>query len=364
MEWKKIRDALVVAVREYQSPPSGKRPKSRQFATDFLDGLAREPERRTYFLGVRHLKLPHETAVGRVRFLLLAEDEALAASFSHFGDEAPEMVCEVDVSGGTDDLMIDRAREAAEGALGLVRQYVLFDSSDWKIYLDQVMFGLDGKYTWREGEVFREAGWWRLPRPIPMDLTSERASEGLNRLGEICADHAALAPKLRERVDTCLAQLDAAARSDRWQVIIPAIFSGMESLLVPETAGLKAGVVTVRSVAVHIAVGSGFTDPGAIVNTYRLRNDLVHGTPTPEVRNKTAIRAAEDLRRWAFGVLKIYLHLSKDIDATTAQEIVAYLDRESCDKVCTWLEEYGGSDIAAEYRTSVESNASVGGAES
>jgi hypothetical protein len=64
---------------------------------------------------------------------------------------------------------------------------------------------------------------------------------------------------------------------------------GDPAVLVPETSSaLKAGVVTVRSVAVHVALEEGFYDPGEIMLGYELRNDLVHGTPTPGVPDKEA----------------------------------------------------------------------------
>ena len=86
----------------------------------------------------------------------------------------------------------------------------------------------------------------------------------------------------------CLEWLEVAARSDRWPIIIPAIFSAMEAILVPARSGLKAGVVTVRTAAVHLAAGQGFFDPGNSVAGYTLRNDLVHGSPTPDVLDEEA----------------------------------------------------------------------------
>jgi hypothetical protein len=351
--WNKLRDALCAAVKEYRDLPPRKRPASKDFASEFLDGLAQEQTRRTFYLGVQHLKLPHRTRVGDARFLLLAEDKELAESFAplaRLGNPMPELVCEVGAIGGTDDLLLERARKAAEGALAVVRQYVLLGMSDSKIYLDQVMFGLDGTYTWREGPEFRQAGWWRQPQPIAMDLTSQNARESLTRLDRLSSDYAALAPELRERVDTYIEWLDVAALSNRWRIIIPAVFSAMESLLVPERTGLKAGVVTVRSVAVHVAVGSGFFDPADTMNGYDLRSDLIHGTPTPDVSDRRATEFAESRRRWAFEVLDDYLKLAKDIGAVTVKQIVAHLDGGPCDEVCTWLDEQGGSAIVAEYR--------------
>ena len=326
LEQRKLRNVLVGAVRQYKDPPDGKRPNGRQFAAEILDGLAREPMRRTLYLGVQHLKLPHAVTVGEVRFLLPSHDEELAQAFARLGDAAPELVCEVEAVGGTDELLRDRARKTVEGALALVRQQMLFGSMN-KIYLDQVMFGLDGKYSWREGSDIAGAGWWREPQPIPMDFTadSDRAAAWLVKLDGLSADYSAVPPGLRERVDTCVAWLDVAARSDRWQIIVPAVFSAIEAILVPEKSGLKAAPVTVRSVAVHVAVGAGFFDPGKTVTGYELRSDLVHGTPTSDVLDRDATEFAEFTRSWAFNVLRDYLKLAKTIGAGTVNDIVANL---------------------------------------
>jgi hypothetical protein len=99
---------------------------------------------------VRHLELPDGVVAGSVRFLRVAQDPALAEAFARFGDATPELVCEVEAVGGTDELVLGRARRTAQSGLALVRQQMLLGSNA-KIYLEQVMFELDGTYTWRRG---------------------------------------------------------------------------------------------------------------------------------------------------------------------------------------------------------------------
>jgi hypothetical protein len=263
------------------------------------------------------------------------------------------MVCEVDVVGGTVDHLRDRARRIAEDALALVRQQVLFGGFA-KTYLDEDMFGLDGKYTFREGTGYAQAGWWRQARPIPRDYTQGNQGEWLAGLDGLSADYGVVAPELHERVNTGLGWLDVAARSDHWRIMLPALFSAMEAILVPETSSaLKAGVVTVRSVAVHVALDEGFFDPGEIMLGYESRSDLVHGKPTAGVPDKEATGFAETRRLWAFQVFRDYLKLAKTIEATTVYDIVSYLDSQYCDKVCAWLDEHGGTPIVAEYKKSL-----------
>jgi hypothetical protein len=123
--------------------------------------------------------------------------------------------------------------------------------------------------------------------------------------------------------------------------------------LVPERSGLKAGVVTVRSVAVHVAVGNGFFDPGKVMAGYQLRSDLVHRTPTPDVLDKEATEFAEFTRLWAFDVFRDYPSLAIAIGAGTVKEIAAHLDSGPCNDVRSWLDEYSGSSIVAEYTESL-----------
>ena len=218
LDRKELRRNLHDAVRRYKNAPAGQRPANAQFAADVLDGLAQQPMRRTVYLGVRHLMLPHGTIVGDARFLQLSEDGALAESFAWCGGPAPELVCEVDAVGGTDDLLLERARKTAERAMALVRQQMLFGFMA-KIYLDQVMFGLDGKYTWRVGSDLARAGRWNEPAPMSVDLTGPQTSDWRTRLDGLSADYLAVAPGIRDRIDVCLEWLDVAARSDRWPII-------------------------------------------------------------------------------------------------------------------------------------------------
>jgi hypothetical protein len=347
---EKIRDALHNAVLRYRAMAPNARPAGRQFAAETLDAMAQEPLRRTVYLGVEHLQLPHDTVVGQVRFIEPSSDSELLESFTRFGDAAPSLLCEVAVTGGTSDILRDRARDIAQTALGLVRQQNLFGFNA-KIYLDQVLYRLDGTWTWRNASEFARAGWWReKPHPIPMDLAHPNGEQWRASLAELSDVYSAVPPGLRSRVDTCIDWLDVAALSDRWRIIIPAIFSGMESLLVPETIGLKAEIVTVRSVAVHAALDHGFFDPGEIMAAYRLRSDLIHGTPISEILEKDATDFAEFRRLWAYRVLCDYLELVRAIGATGVRDVVSHLDRGKCNEVCTWLEEHGGSDVVAEYR--------------
>ena len=218
---------------------------------------------RKIYLGIRHLRLPHGTSIGGARFICLSQDQTLAQSFAHFKDKAPELVCEVEAVGGTEDLLRDRARTIAERALALVRQRVLAGFMS-KIYLDQVMFGLDGTYSWCVGPELARACGWRDARPIPMDLTSAKLEDWREQLDDFAGNYEALGLESRPRVDTCIRLgLDVAARSDKWRIIIPSVFSALEAILVPETsAGLKAGLVTVRSTAVHAASARGSSTPG------------------------------------------------------------------------------------------------------
>jgi hypothetical protein len=132
--------------------------------------------------------------------------------------------------------------------------------------------------------------------------------------------------------------------------MLPAVFSAMEALLVPEDTGRKAGAVTVRSVAVHVALDEPFFNPTEIVAAYLWRNALVHGVPTHNLNETELAALAENRRMWAFRVFSDYLRLATRGGFESVDALVSHLDSEQGDRVCGWLIEHGGGHIVAEFR--------------
>ncbi len=344
-----VRERLREAATEYRAAPASSRPKAAQFAAATLDQMAQAPITRTAYLGIRHLDLPVPMDVAGVRFLHAEEVPGLTEVLRTCTTSPPRLVCSTEVAAGTDELALMRAKRAATTALALVRQKFLFGFNA-KIYPDQIAFGLDGTFAWsRDGE-FEKAGWWALDHPMEEDLSSQREwADGLCQLSE---RRDALAPRLRERVDTCLGWLDIAARSSNWLVILPAVYSGMEAILVPESTGLKASTVTVRSAAVHVAMGQPFFHPAEARAGYDWRDRLIHGQTTHEVNEKDALEFAEDRRLWAFRVFADYLAVATTLGAGSVREVVSHLDTGPARDVCQWLEKQGdhGQKVVEEYR--------------
>lgn len=343
----KLREAVLC----YRGTAPTARHNWKEAAAQTLDPMAQEPLRRTVLLGLEHLSLPNDTQVGEVRFIDPSTDPELVVALSRFGGEPHTLVGEVQAVAGTVELLRERARDTVETVLSLLRQQTMFGMRAVKIYRMQVMFGLTGVWAIKDGDAW-QSGWWREKQtPVPADLAHPNMSEWRVRLDELASLRGRLAPEIRSRVDTCLGWLNVAALSEDWRVVIPAVFSGMESLLAPEKSGLKAGIVTVRSLAVHAALDHGFYNPGQIVSAYELRSDLVHGTPTPAVLTADVTEFADDRCRWAFEVLSDYLELVTNIGATTVADVVRYLDEGKCNDVCDWLEAaFGGEDVVGEYR--------------
>lgn len=146
---KTIRDTLRSGVEEYR--PADPRPGWKEAAATLLGSMAREPMRLTVYLVVEHLRLPDGTVVGDVRFTDPTRDPELFEAFARLPGSAPTLVCDVGVVAGTPELLRERARDAAETALALIRQQNLFGFPA-KMYLDQVLYGLDGRYATRDGE--------------------------------------------------------------------------------------------------------------------------------------------------------------------------------------------------------------------
>ena len=238
LDRKTLETELLDLVHRYKHPHNPQVPRGSALLTEFLDGLASEPMRQTLYLGVEHLGLPHGTGVNGVRFIRLAADPEIAYRFCHLLERAPTMVCEVQSVGGTKELTRERARKSAERALALIRQQMLFGFAA-KIYLGQVVFGLDGTYSVTDDSGSTFAGWSSVTHPIPMDLKHSSVPDWFTKLDELSTRMENLPMQLRERVELAVDWLDVAALSDRWRIIIPAIFSAMEAILVPEKVSLR-----------------------------------------------------------------------------------------------------------------------------
>ena len=74
---KEIRDKLFDAVTSYRAMGPTQRPGSREFSASTIDSIARHPTSGTVFLGIKHLRLPHDTKVGDARFLDPTQDPDL-----------------------------------------------------------------------------------------------------------------------------------------------------------------------------------------------------------------------------------------------------------------------------------------------
>ena len=342
------RELMAVAKRYRDAFRSGQRPKLKEYAAQALDGLSSPPEERVAYLGLRHLVLSPGTSVGEVTFGPTDAEPGLSEALGTFGLPAARCYCSVPVVAGTEDLALARARRSAETALALVRQQFLHGFMA-KIYLPQLQFGLDGTHAWKEPDgTFQRAGRKFEHQPMEADFSSQR--DWLETLAQLSAWRDALIPALRERVDTALDWLDVATLTENWRVMLPAIFSAMEALLIPEESGTKAGAVTVRSVAVHVAVGDGFFDPREVYDAYLWRSNLVHGRPTGRVRDEELLDFAEDRRMWAFRVLSDYLRFAATSAFDSVEALVANLDQTQGDSVCSWLEKFGAGKVVTEYR--------------
>ena len=345
---KELTKSLTQAVSEYQA--SSPRPSAKPFAQGFLDGLSKSPHTAVVYLAVRYLKLPDGFQVAGVRFIDPDKMPEITSRMSTFGYERPELLCVVEATGGTRQHLSNRALNEAGHALALIRQKALHGFGA-KIYIPQVGFYLDGRYALEDvdGDLF-VGGRWSIKFPELMDMTDPKLEEWCASLEEISGRYAATAGEIRARCDTSLGWFDVATRSEDWRVVLPAIFTAIEALLVPGTQGLKAGLVTVRSVAVHAALDKPFFDPGEIQDGYTWRSKLIHGSPIPADDDPVGNEIANDRRLWAFWVLRDFLELVEVHGFTTAAEMVAFLESEKTEAVCTWLEDHGLIDIVSEYR--------------
>lgn len=343
---KELRATVLDAVAAMGLSSEDPAPSSRGAASVLLDRLAREPRTCTLYLGVENLDLPHGTVAGDAQFLRLAEEVELSEALARLPSETRSLLCAVEVTAGTSELLRECAREKAEIALGLIRQQALFGFRS-RIYLDQVLFGLDGAYAIRiDGAL--HTGWWRKPRPIPMALTTNHA--WIERLKELSNLRSAIRPGLQEAVNICIGWLDVAALSDNWRIVVTALFSAMEAILVPESRGDKGARVAVRGIAVHLAADTQ-VDFLQGADAYRLRNALSHGGPTDHmILPSDAPDFAHRLQRWAFDIFTDYLTLAVREDADSVADLALSIEPQAL-QACDLLTNYGFDDVADRYRT-------------
>lgn len=347
----RTRDALVEGLRshfdEYRSRLAERpRPDLREFSGRALDDLAAAPGTWEVVFGLEHVDLPAGLRIGDVTFLHGEDAPDIAQAFREMLRDVPRLLAATIVVAGTGELARLRAKRSVERALALVRQNLMFGFRS-KMYPGQLAFGFDGRYVIRFPDGVARAGWWARTRPIDMDLSAQ--TEWAERLTQMAQLRDSLHPPVNERVDTALEWMDVAARSESWRTMLPAVFSAMEALLVPERSGKKAGAVTVRSVAVHVALGEGFFDPARTVAGYEWRSRLVHGSPTADVDDQEFNDFAEDRRLWGFMVFGDYLKLANRLGLHDVHAIVRTLDEQTSPEVCQWLLEHGGGEVVAEY---------------
>ena len=101
-----------------------------------------------------------------------------------------------------------------------------------------------------------------------------------------------------------------------------AIFSGIEALLVPETVGLKAEIVTVRSRRHPRCARPRVLRPRRGHRRHTAQHsDLIHGAPTSEILEKDATDFAEFRRLWAFRVLCDYLEMVRAMAGCSSSHV-------------------------------------------
>jgi hypothetical protein len=141
----------------------------------------------------------------------------------------------------------------------------------------------------------------------------------------------------------------------RWRVALPAIFAAMEAILVPETSGRKAELVTVRSVIVHVAADEGFFSPKFVMDGYEVRSRLVHGG---SFRDDDPARLPESVASevmWAYLVLRDFLRFASKSTSQSIQGLMREVDAStSADKTINWFRQQpGGEKVVNDYKEAV-----------
>jgi len=149
--------------------------------------------------------------------------------------------------------------------------------------------------------------------------------------------------------------MDIEARAPTWKTQIPAIFTAIESLLVPENCGHKAEVVTVRSVILQLTLGESFFHPGYTYDAYLVRCELLHGSRIDTDVTGEIEDLAGTCQRWAREILSGYITYALQNNATTPKALVQSLDRsKAAASARHWFQQDGrDAEIVVKYRKEI-----------
>jgi hypothetical protein len=347
---KELEDALLKAISEYRN--SSPRPNIREYADAVLSEMAKPARSLVFYLGVNHLKVKKSLTIGDVEILTKAQAKRAIDNNrwpSAFND-SPSFA-RLTIEGTNPQAQLQRARFAVQEALGAARLVIQEELGRMGGIREQWLFDLSGDWVARYGARW-SSGWWRKPEPMLLELPDDaRWRDPIKSFDESLT----LVPeRFRACCRTAINWLDAATREGYWRISIPMVYSAMESILVPETTGLKAEVVTVRSIAMQVAIGNPFRDPNKTLLGYSVRSALVHGGVTFDFDEKEAEDLRIDRQWWAFGVLKDFLVFIRDNERERLIEAMRDLDRsDSMRQVTEWFEGHGAEKLIAEYRKAV-----------
>lgn len=347
-----LRRTLHGAIAAYQtSLRQGERLGSKQVAATFMDHHAQEPVHARVFLAIQHLTLTRALDVGIARFVPVADDDLLKRAATGKLFEQSSLYCQVDATGGTEPKIVERAMQQAVHALSLLRLHLR--QANRELHDDHLLFQLSGAYIIALDDGTPHRGYQGHRGPIALDLPQLQPDlvASLENQGRAIS---ALPILLRERVETALEWMDVAARAPTWKTQIPAIFSAVESLLVPEDCSHKAEVVTVRSVVLQAALGEGFFHPAQTYSAYLVRCDLVHGTPLVMDLTGELERCAHDCAWWGIDIITAYVAYASRTPVADASKLVRTLDRsDAAEQAWRWFSAEGYDAIVSDYRAAV-----------
>ncbi len=350
---RELSDALDAVLAKYQTAyRGGHRSPIKEIATAFIDGRARPPASARVFFGVRHLGLPVAVDVGLARFTPSKEVTFLEPILGADVFAECSLYCAVLATGGTTRKLVERAEHGAMLAGSLLRLHLR--SSLPSLYREQLLFDLHSRYVVVRKDGSARWGFHRRHQPkslegfqLPPDWTAVVEADGHS----ICS----LPADLRVRVDIALEWMDIEARAPTWKTQIPAIFTAIESLLVPENCGHKAEVVTVRSVILQLTLGESFFHPGYTYDAYLVRCELLHGSRIDTDVTGEIEDLAGTCQRWAREILSGYIAYASQNNATTPRMLVQGLDHsKAAASARHWFQQDGrDAEIVVKYRKAI-----------
>lgn len=286
--------------------------RDRNHVAAFIEQHAHPIIQTTCSFTVEHLKIDHAREMFGARLLPGSEARVL---LYRVDDGVPiEAVIEVPCCGTDGVRMMERAKDAAEHALRLLRAGLRDRSGPSDDFL---RFRLGLQY-WFTIEDQTRPGWKRRPgEPLTLPvLTDELVKLATSSEVATLAQHAPA--DVEQRANRALVWWERSFFATDAIEKVVFLFSALESILGDKDGGLKAERLSMRRAALSESLGEGFTLPERTLALYEhVRSKAIHGEEPMAVSRDQALIFEMDVRH----AISEYLRYARERNFTRRKDV-------------------------------------------